>query len=284
MKKKITALLAAVVLMLSLCSCGAKPNQIMLFPEAVKYKAQQTSNSTNEFSFNINSISDTKNLNIEYVGAEGENTEYISEVTFTDDTFDTLKYKKINGKYFRIQCVQIRTISDSVKIDSLTVKVNGKEQTLKFDTPIENRFVNSDENIHPLTVFCTSNYVTTSSFADKNETPYDFIVTAEADTTITKIRFDDFLAFANNSVSVNGSDKGTIKEALPLKLKKGDELRLCSSIKPKDDEKIYMCNIYTNVVAECEMGTERFVERCPFCAVCIGNEDNAKSFIEANVK
>lgn len=256
----------------------------MLFPEAVKYKAQQTSNSTNEFSFNINSISDTKNLNIEYVGAEGENTEYISEVTFTDDTFDTLKYKKINGKYFRIQCVQIRTISDSVKIDSLTVKVNGKEQTLKFDTPIENRFVNSDENIHPLTVFCTSNYVTTSSFADKNETPYDFIVTAEADTTITKIRFDDFLAFANNSVSVNGSDKGTIKDALPLKLKKGDELRLRSSIKPKDDERMYMSNIYTNVVVEYESDSEKLTERCPLSAIYVGNENDAQRFADANMR
>lgn len=244
----------------------------------------RSDNSENEFSFNINAISDTKDLNIEYVSAEGENTEYISGVTFIDETPDPLKNKKINGKYFRIPAVMVRTISDSVKIDSMTVKVNGKEQTLKFDTPIENRFRDYVNNTHLLSVLCVSNYIFTDSFFGRNETPYDFSVSAEADVTVTEIKFEDFLAFANDTVVVNGTDKGTIKDALPLKLKKGDELRLRSSIKPKDDERMYMSNIYTNVVAECEMGTERFVERCPFCAVCIGNEDNAKSFIEANVK
>lgn len=300
MKKKITALLAVVILMLSLCSCGTSgkaqddasssqdvasdSNGVTFYPEYVRYKMDRSDNSENKFGFNINVISDTKNLNIEYVSAEGENTEYISGVTFIDETPDPLKNKKINGKYFRIPAVMVRTISDSVKIDSMTVKVNGKEIKLYFDTPIENKFRDYVNNTHLLSVLCVSNYIFTDSFFGRNETPYDFSVSAEADVTVTEIKFEDFLAFANDTVVVNGTEKGTIKDALPLKLKKGDELRLRSSIKPKDDERMYMSNIYTNVVVEYESDSEKLTERCPLSAIYVGNENDAQRFADANMR
>lgn len=300
MKKKITAIIAAVVLMLTLCSCNASEkaqndtyssqdvasdsNSVTFYPEYIKYKMYRGSMSTNQFGFNINVISDTKDLNIEYVSAKGVNTEYISEVTFTDETTSSIKDKKINGKYFREPGVQIKTITDNVKIDSITVKVNGKEQTLNFETPIENTFVDYNDSTHLLLLQFMPNYIFTDSFVGRNETPYEITVSAEADVTVTEIKFEDFIAFANDTVSVNDSEKGSIKNVLPLKLKKGDVLTLHSSIKPIGDEKLYISNIYTNIVIEYETKSQKLEEHYPLSAIYVGNEDDAKNFVKVNVK
>lgn len=287
------------VLMITLCSCGtaektqsgissqdvaSKSNDVTFYPEYIKYNMYRSGGSTNEFSFNINAISDTKNLNIEYFSAEGENTEYISDVSFTDETFDSLKHKKIGGKYFHILGIKIKTITDDVTVDPLTVKVNGKEQTFNFETPIENKFFDYSDDDRALFIQGVPVYIFTNSFVGRNETLYDFSVSAQEDVTVTEIKFEDFLTFANDTVSVNGLEKGTIKDALPMKLKKGDVINVKSCFKPKDDEKMYMSNIYTNVVVEYDFGSKKFKERCPLSAIYVGNEGEAQSFADANMK
>lgn len=281
MKKKITALLAAVVLLLSLCSCGAKPNQIVLFPEAVKYKVHRASNSTNEFSFTMNIFSPKRDVNLEFVSAQGENTEHMT-VRFTDETIRDIG--KINGKYFVMKGVYFRPISDYVRIDSMTLKVNGEERTVKFDTPVENTFFNMDDYDYPLFQKGVANYISTTSLADGKDSSYPFEFGVSSDMTITGAEFDDFIELRDTVIFVNDKERGKLSDILPLKLKDGDTVSFKGQLRLKKENESYAGDMFTDFVITGNSGGKEIKEYFPLSVVYVGNEDDAKNFVKANVK
>lgn len=275
----IVFLILTIIISCSACKADNKQD-LTLYPELVQYKLWRSENSTNEFSFNIEVISSKRNVDIEYISAEGINTEYLS-VTFSDDTFDDLK-KKIDGKYVLLIGIHCFAVSDYTKIDSMKLKIDGEDFDIAFPTPIENTFLDNDDEEHYLSPSGMPTYVATASFVGQNETDYSYAVSATDEITITEIQFVDFIEFSNAKVSVNNVEIGKLEDVLPLKLNKDDELKIFGRIKTKTDDGLYMGNIYTNLIFNYELDAQhKLTEYYPLTAAFIGNRDDAKAFIDS---
>ena len=280
MLKRIFSLLFAFVLIIGLCSCGAVKNAV-LYPELVKYKLSRDK-SSDEFSFNIEVVSPKKNLDLEFVSAEGKNTENL-RVTFSNDTFEELSNRKIKGSYLLLIGVHCLPISDYIRIDSMTLNVNGKQEKIEFETPVENTFFNSDAKKHLLLSKFMPTYMFTTSLVGHNETDYSFETVAESNMVITDVKFNDFIDFSDESVSVNQKEIGKLKDVLPLKLSSGDTFVIKSKIKLKTGNELFMGNIYTDLVIDYESDGEQLTELYPMTLAFVGNTDDAKAFMEANL-
>lgn len=275
MKKLISIFLTA-LLLLGTCSCMAK-NQTLLFPETVKYNIRR-SDSQNEFSFNMNVLSSAKNPKIEFLSASGVNTEELA-VTFSDDTFESLKDKKIDGYFVTLLGIHCKSICEYTKIDTLTLLVDGKETQVNFEVPIENTFISSEE--HCLSRRNMPVYVFPQSFAGGNETDYTFSLSAITDTTLKSFAFNEFLDFSAAEVYVNGSFLGNITQVFPLGLKEDDILTVKSKIKLNDNTLTGKENFYLNLCAECDCGGKEITEYYPLTATFIGNVEDAKEFVKS---
>lgn len=273
--KKIFSSFLITLFLLSMCSCTAK-NQTLFFPETVKYNIHR-SDSQNEFSFNMNMISFVKNPKIEFLSAAGVNTEQLA-VTFSDDTFMSLKSKKINGYFVTLLGVHCKSICEYTKIDAFTLLVDGKETEVNFEVPIENTFISNTE--HCLSQRNMPVYVFPQSFVGGNETDYTFSLTAITSTTVNSFAFNEFLDFFDSEVYVNESFLGNIPQAFPLTLKKNEILTVKSKIKLRNEDLTGKENFYLNLCVECECGEKEITEYYPLTATFIGNVEDAKEFIE----
>lgn len=275
--KKIVLLVFSIVFIFTLSSCGIYPKEsIRFFPELVRYNLHR-SDSSNEFSFNISAISKKRNPEIEFISAEGENTEYLS-VTFSDDTFESISKSKINGQYVLLIGIHCKTVTEYIKINSMTLLVDGKETIIDFSIPIENTFYNSDDSEHLISQLGMPFYVFPQSFAGRNETDYDFAVEALEDIVINKFEFNKFLEFADTKVFINNEIKGTLEESLPLKLNKGENLRINGKIKETENNSTGMENTYVNIFVEYSFGGKTLVEYFPLSSTFIGDKTDAETF------
>lgn len=273
-------LILIIILSCSACKSGSRQN-ITFYPELVQYKLWRSKNSTNEFSFNIEVVSSNRNIDIEYISAEGINTENLS-VTFSDDTFEELN-GQINGKYLLLIGVHCFAVSDYTKIDSMKLKIDGEDFDISFPISIENTFFNDDnDDEHCLSPVAMPTYIFTTSFVGENETDYSFVVTATDEITVTEIKFDDFIEFSNATVIVNDVEIGKINDVLPLKLDKEDTLKIFGRIKTKTDDGLYMGNIYTNLMFNYKSNSQQeLTEYYPITAAYIGSKDEAKKFLDS---
>lgn len=272
--RKIILVFLFLSLLFGLTSCNEK-SEIRFFPETVKYNMH---NASNEFGFNISVISSKQDPKIEFVSAKGINTEHL-KVTFADETFESIKKRKIKGKYFIYLGVQCKAVSDYTKIEAMTVLVDGKETTISFPTPIEYTAFNRDGAKSYIYIINMPVYIFTQSFVGKNETDYAFSMEASENTKITTFKLNNFVDFSDDKVYVNNQFRGSIKEALPLELKKGDNLTVTTKIKSLTNENNGMHNLYFNIVVECEANGEKVTEYYPLVAVFLGNRDDAKEFV-----
>lgn len=277
--KKICSVFLIIVLVLGFNSCKNQTVQVEFYPELIRYNLYR-SNSANEFSFNINVTSSQKKPKIEFISAEGVNTEYLT-VSFSNDTFKSMADKRINGKYVILLGVHCRTVTEYVKIESMKLSVNNSEVEIEFSIPVENTFYEFDEVEHVLSQRNMPIYISTHSFIGYNETDYPFAVEATEDIVVKSFKFNDFLKFYGAEVLVNEETKGTLAEALPLELKKGDVMLVKTRIAFADEKYSGMENLYLNVVAECDFNGKTVTEYYPLSAIFIGNLDDAKEFVKS---
>lgn len=278
--KKIVSIVLVVILLFSFSACGfSSTDSVVFYPELVKYNLERGQTDTNEFSFNIQLLSSKAKPEIEFIYAEGENTDNLS-VTFTDDTFDDLK-RKIDGKYMILLGVYCKPVSDYIRIDSMILKVDGKKTKLDFPVPVENRFYDFDSRDHFIAQMNMPTYVFTTSFLGQNETDYIFAMQVLSDLTVRKAAFDDFISFANATVLVNGDEIGALSDVLPLKLKSEDVLSIKSKIKLNGSDELFMGNIYTSLVIDYSAGGKKLQERFHLSAAYLGNRNDAKAFVKA---
>lgn len=273
--KKIYSLILILLIVFGFSACGAK-SQVMFFPDMVKYRLFR-SDSTNKFSFNMNVISSKTNPKIEFVSAEGVNTEYMS-VSFTDDTFESIKERKIDNSYVILLGVHCTVVSEYTKIDSMKLRVDGKETVIKFSTPIENNFISYDE--HCLAQRNMPFYIFPQSFVGNNETDYTFSVEALKDTEVKSFSFNEFLSFQNATVYINNALVGTIPDAFPLEIKNGDILTVKGKIKAITNDITTKENFYLNLCVDCKYDGRSMIEYYPLAATFIGNIADAKDFVE----
>lgn len=280
--KILTAFFLTLILVFSCSACKADGQKdVTFYPELVQYKLWRSETSTNEFSFNIEVVSSHRNIDIEYVSAEGVNTENMS-VTFSDDTFDELN-RSINGKYLLLIGVHCLAESDYTKIESMKLNVDGENFELTFPNAIENTFLDDEENEHGLSQLNMPTYIFTTSFVGENETDYSFVVTPTEDITVTGIQFDDFIELSDATVTVNDAELGKIKDVLPLELKKDDVLKVCGKIKRKTNDGLFMGNIYTDLMFHYTFANtqQELTEYYPITAAYVGSKEEAKNFLNA---
>lgn len=279
--KTIVVFFSILTIVLSCISCEAENRQnITFYPDLVHYKLWRNGNSSNEFSFNIEVISSNRNMDIEYISAEGINTENMS-VTFSDDTFEELN-ERINGKFLLLIGVHCFAVSDYTKIDSMKLKIDGEDFEISFPVSIENTFFNYENDEHCLSPLAMPTYIFTTSFVGGNETDYSFVVTTTDEITITGIQFNDFIEFSNATVTVNDIEIGKVNDILPLKLDKEDVLRVFGRIKTKTNDGLYMGNIYTNLIFNYKSNSKQeLIEYYPITAAYIGSKDEAKIFVDS---
>ena len=272
--KRFCALVLVVINLFVFVSCEAT-SQTTFYPEMVKYKLFR-SDSKNEFSFNMNVLTTDTNPKIEFIAAEGVNTENLS-VTFSDDTFDSIKGKRIKNLYVMLLGIHCTTIYEYTKINSMKIRVNGKEIVVTFKTPIENTFVSYDEHC-----FAQRNlpiYIFPQSFVGNNETEYVFSVQALKDTVVKSFDFNDFLSFHEANVYINDNLVGTVFDVFPVELKLGDILSVKGKIKTRTEELTSKENYYLNLCIECEFAGGNMTEYYPLVATFIGNISDAEDFV-----
>lgn len=274
--KKLLCVFVSLITVISLASCASEKN-VEFYPDAVKYNLFR-SNPTNEFSFNINVISSSKNPEIEFISAKGVEAEYLT-VTFSNDTFDYLLNKKFDGKYVILLGVHCTATSAYTEIQSMKLSVDGNEREIVFSTPIKNTFSEKESKEHCFSPNFMPTYIFPQSFVGANETDYEFSVTAVKDATVNSFGLSDFLELSGAKVYINDELKGKPSEVFPLNLKQGDLLTVKSRIKAKEGV-APEGNFYLNIVAECECNGEAFTEYYPLSATFICDTDSAEEFVK----
>lgn len=275
--KKLSIVFTAVLLVFCLTGCNSS-KQTEIYSQAVKYNLIRY-DSPNKFSFNVNVVSDKNKPEVEFISAEGENTDYLN-VTFTNDTFDDIKNKKFDGKYFTLLGVHCVAMSKYTKIESMKLKVDGVETVVKFPTPIENTSALINDIKHCLSQRHMPIYIFPQTFVGRGEQDYTFSVSAMEDITVKSFRFKDFLAPEDMQVYVNEELVGSGADVFPLELKKGDSLGVCCKIKMNKANLTGKENFYTNIIFDCVCDGEEITEYYPLSAVFIGNIDDAKEFVD----
>lgn len=272
------ALIIAFVFVFSSCSSDS----VTFYPEYVKYDAFISETGSNEFRFGLNVISSHRNIDIEFISAEGENTEYIT-VEFVDETFRGL-HTRIDGKCFHIFGVYCHRISDYTRIDSMTLKVNGKEQKITFSSPVEYTSYDSDlyENfLSPKFITCD---FSTSDLVARGQDGhvFDFAMTAMDDLTLIDVQFVDFMELTEAVIYVNETEIGRYEEVFPLELKENDNLLISGKIKMKDSNEPYIGTVYTNLVCTYTVNSEQVLhDYFIVSASFIGNREQAKTFVSS---
>lgn len=203
-------------LAVALCGCSSSDKEIYLGTDMIKYHSQ----GVEEFGFNVNLISPDKNPDIEFVGFTGEHTQGLT-VKFEDDTYDTVENIERAGYYIKLLGFVCQTADEDVRIDGVTLKIDGEEEYFEFGTPIQHSLMEYDEES---AVFSSGYplYISTCSYRD---TKYEFRYRADKKVTIEGFGFNDFLTVRDSVVLLDGERVG-LGSCFPLEMEKDSELSI----------------------------------------------------------
>jgi len=223
MKTRLAILLKAVIitaLVFTGCaSSGGEHKKYIFATDMVKYNLE----GIEIFGFNVNFLSKDKEPNIEFVSFEGENAQGLS-VELMDDTFEGIKELKHNGYYIRLLGFSCKTSDSYVEINSVNLKIDGVEEKFDFSTPIKHYVKkgadhSDDSYVYPL------NYPAIINTNSYSSTEFDFVYSTDEDVTVESLAFNDFLTVKSATVSIDGTNVGTL-DSFPLSLKKGSTLSM----------------------------------------------------------
>lgn len=272
--KTISVFLIIAVVLSLFYGCTPSKN-VLFFTDGVKYDLVR-SDFINKFGFNIHVLSKTKAPKIEFTAAEGINTEYI-RVDIQDDTFDDLKGKKYNGYYIILLGLNVVTVCEETQIDAITLSVDGEEQTIRFKTPVKNRYYdNTNDLLFPMNM---PMQISTASFeAMPSETKYRFTVGVSKNLTINSFRLTDFLVLKNAEVYINDQAVGTAEESFPLAVKEGDSVTVVGTLSPNNTDISQWDNVYFDIFFNYTCNGKTVDEPFPIVATGIGSDDEAATF------
>lgn len=95
----------------------------------------KTDKNNYNFAFNLDVISNDKQDRIEFISANGKNTKDLNITFVSDEKYCNIK----GGKNMRTILCKCETKNNYTRIESLRLKINGKEREIKLRVPIENR-------------------------------------------------------------------------------------------------------------------------------------------------
>lgn len=279
MKKQLLVLITIIVvstLLLSGCSIinsdkSVESDNIIFGTNLVKYDLE----GMGDFGFNLNMISPSKKTKVEFVSFTGKNTQGLA-VKLADDTFDSIKNLKYNGYYLKLLGFICNTGDSSVVITGVNLKVDGKDRTLTFETPIKHN-VREDDLTSVVQIRNYPLFISTNSYAFNM---YSFEYYVESDVTIENFDFNNFLTITNADIYVNGKYKGRTTSVFPLELKKGTIFSITGNLAFKNNEDItnYESIYCDSLLTYTTNGVQKTV-RSNLVSQSVSNEDDAKKVI-----
>jgi hypothetical protein len=285
MKRMIS--LATVPLMLlmlfGLSGCvGASASDVVVAAHLVKYDVQ----GIEEFGFGVDLVTTDKNIDVEFVSFTGENVQGLA-VDFQDETFDDIKNLKHKNYYIKLLgfiCSVGNEFrgDESVRIDSVILKINGIEHEYPFSAPLRHLSKQEDNEDPQVFIGFFPTIIMSTSLGSQE---YSFEYLTESAVTITDFSFNDFLVISDATISVNDTIVGSLSESLPLDVPKDATVAISCVISQKDSgatgyESI-CCDACLTYLTE---KGEQIIFRNRLVSQSVSNEDSARALIEVLTK
>ncbi|MBQ8447573.1 MAG: hypothetical protein IJX27_01420 [Clostridia bacterium] len=198
--KKIISIILCFAFALAFCACGNTGDEVIVVSDGVKIDIDYSSES---MGFSLNMISISEKTEVEFVRFEGTGLENIRDVEFKKRTFEAADQVKKDGNYFHAYHFKVNTIlkdtsskdgNYSVNINSVVLKVDGKERTVDFEFPIK-YYHNKNYNDRSTYMYGP---LTISGASLEMGQEFSFSVTnAQEDIYIKNFYFSDFLDAKN---------------------------------------------------------------------------------------
>ena len=217
MKRTISILVCLAMFLTSLCACSLNESKNIIFLEDLIHC--NITESGNKFGFNLIYLYDGVKPKVEFVSFDNQNTNVMFE-EMIDDTIESIDNKAYNGYKavilgFRLD-ISPMTIGEELQINSITLSINGKEETLDTNGQISVKKVsNSDEQYYCNSIYSTNVPVVLFSECKDIELA-SFNYHTEHTVTLEKFEFSDFLKVQNSCVYVDNQKIGSIEEVFPL--------------------------------------------------------------------
>lgn len=213
--KRLSLILAAIMMLCSLCSCSNGTN-IVFLENLVHCNITESSD---DFGFNLIYLYKGKAPEIEFVSFDNQNANAMLE-KMIDDTFDSISDKAYSGYKAVILGFVLdtsaMTVGSELQINSITLSVNGNERVLDTNGQISVKKVSStDEQYYCNSIYSTNVPVVIFSQC-KNIESASFNYHTENAVTLEKFEFSDFMQIKDSSVYVNKQRIGSIDEVFPL--------------------------------------------------------------------
>jgi len=271
-----TFLVAALIIVCVLFSSCGNDNQrnFIIGTDLLKYHSQGGT----DFGFNINLISLSKDVDVEFVRFSGKNTDGLA-VTLSDDSYDDLKSLKHNGYYITLLGFTCYTANENVQIDGVTLKIDGAETPFTFSVPIEHSIRHEEED-PAIQMRSFPAIISTNSY---KETEYAFSYIAESDVVITGFSFNDFLIVNGADTYIDGKNIGRFENAFPLTLSKNSELSIKCYLGFKDN---YISTDYDSIYCDSQLfymvdgSSETMLFPTRLVSQSVSNEEDAKKVID----
>jgi hypothetical protein len=217
MKKKMAVLLCVVLGFVSLSACGTNDRNDLLFLNDLIYC--NITECGGSFGFNLIYLYQGRKPTVEFVRFDNYTADALLEEMF-DDTMDTLVDKKYNGYKMVILGFSFDTsiLSEGTafQINSITLSVNGTEQTLDTTGRIILNKVDSDnEKYNCNSIYETNVPVVVFSQCKGIEASF-FNYHTDQDIVLEKFEFSDFLNIQDSCVYVDGTPLGSLDRVFPL--------------------------------------------------------------------
>lgn len=260
----------AVVLLFSGCS-SVKENKVIFGSDLVKYDLQ----GVEDFGFNVNMIATNKNTDVEFVSFTGENTQGLA-VQLMDDTYESIENIQRNGYYIRLLGFKCYTANPYVEITGVNLKVDGEEVYYKFKTPIKHSIRNDDIE-HDVHFNALPKFISTNVFG---EDEFHFSYTADKDIKLLDFYFNDFIDVEDTVVKIDGVEKGSLKTALPLDVKKDSTIVIeCTPNFKNPAESTKYDSIYCDSILLYESDGVKKEYRNRLVSQSVSNEEDAEMAI-----
>lgn len=291
--KKFISLTLLFVFLFSLCSCTNKTQaEIKILPDTQKINLEYTSD---KLGFSVNILSDSEEVDVEFVRFEGENLEYIRKVECTKREFEDADYVYKDGEYLHSYHLQLSIAKANgwpVTIERAVFNVGGEEQTVEFTDPIKYQY-NDKYNDRSAYMFGPV-AVLGESFELNQEFSFSGMSKQE-DIYIKNFYFSDFLDASELRVCVDVTETsdgnvqnektielGEIDGETPYKIEAGQTYRIYCVPKFKEgaDCSKYDFILCTATLEYCIEGDATvYKARFPFNSQGIYNVESAEAFI-----
>lgn len=268
-----TAIIMAMAIVLLCTGCSSnKENKVIFGSDLVKYDLQ----GVNDFGFNVNLIVTDKNTDVEFVSFTGENTQGLA-VQLMDDTYESIENIQRNGYYIRLLGFKCYTADPYVEITGVNLKIDGEEKYYQIKTPIKHTIRNDDIE-HDVHFNSCPMFISTNVFC---EDEFHFSYTADKDIKLLDFYFNDFIDVENSVVKIDGVEKGSLKTALPLNVKKDSSIVIKCTLNFKNPaEATKYDSIYCDSILLYESGGVKKEYRNNLVSQSVSNEEDAEMAID----